>query len=124
MIEGTFVGSDKPVVKAIVAWGQAIQAPNFVLDTGFTGDLVVSKQIATDLGLSIDGVMKVSLAGSSLIEKPTASAIAVMEGQRLLVTAIIIEEGWPLLGISFMEKFGYKAIVDCKNKKVRLEVAE
>lgn len=46
-----------------------------------------------------------------------------MEGETLYVTAILVK-GKPLLGISFMQKFKYKAIVDCKNLKVALEVAE
>lgn len=120
MVEGTFVGADKPVVKATIAWNQAVQSPNFVLDTGFTGDLVVPRQIAIDLGLKTDSVTNVSLAGSALVPKSSASAYAVMEGKTLLVTVIVIEKGWPLLGISFMEKFGYTAVVDCKNKKVAL----
>jgi hypothetical protein len=46
-----------------------------------------------------------------------------MEGETLYVTAILVK-GKPLLGISFMQKFKYKVIVDCQNLKVALEVAE
>ena len=123
MVEGVFIDSDKPTVRAVLAWEQAVQNPYFILDTGFTGDLVVTNDVARDLGLEVSGVMKANLAGNRGVELPTATALAVMEGHSLYVTAFIIPEGWPLLGISFMEKFGYKAVVDCKNKKVRLEVA-
>lgn len=122
MVEGIFIDSDKPTVRAVIAWEQAVQNPYFILDTGFTGDLVVTNDVAKDLGLEISGVTKANLAGNKGVEVPTATALAIMEGRSLYVTVFVIPEGWPLLGISFMEKFGYKAIVDCKNKKVRLEV--
>ncbi len=120
-VEGTFVESDKPMVPASVAWNQAVQTSYFILDTGFTGDLVVTPEIAKDLGLEISGVMPAKVAGNKIMNAPTATAFGVMEGRQLYVTVFIID-GWPLLGISFMEKFKYRAEVDCKNKKVKLEV--
>ncbi len=122
MVEGTFVETDKPMVPAVIAWNQSVQNPYFILDTGFTGDLVVTPQVAHDLGLEVNGVMGARLAGNKIVNLPTATAIAVMEGQRLYVT-VFISEGWQLLGIGFMQKFNYKAIVDTKNQKVSLEVA-
>ena len=121
MVEGTFVESDKPTVPAVIAWNQAVQTPFFILDTGFTGDLVVTPEVAKDLGLQVDGISPVQIAGDKIVNLRTATAIAVMEGSQLLVT-VFISEGWPLLGISFMQKFNYQAVVDCKNKRVRLEV--
>ncbi len=121
MVEGIFVESDKPMISAVIAWNQSVQSPHFILDTGFTGDLVVTPQVAHDLGLEVTSIIPAQLAGNKIVNLPTATAIAVMEGQRLYVT-VFISDGWPLLGISFMQKFNYKAIVDCKNKKVRLEV--
>jgi predicted aspartyl protease len=120
-VTGNFVESDKPVVQASLAWNQAVQTPYFILDTGFTGDLAVNPQIATELGLEISGVTPARFAGNNLANVPTATAIAAMEGEQLYVTVAIID-GWPLLGISFMEKFKYKAEVDCRNKTVKLEV--
>lgn len=124
MVRGVFVDSDKPTVPVTIAWAQAVQTPHFILDTGFTGDLVVTEQMATDLGLEVTGVSPVKVAGKPTANFATATAIAVMESSKLLVTAYIIPDGWPLLGISFMEKFNYKAEVDCKNKTVSLEVAK
>lgn len=82
---------------------------------------MVTPEVAKDLGLNVDGVTSAKLAGNKIVNLPTATAIAVMEGQQLYVT-VFISEGWPLLGISFMQKFNYTATIDCKNKKVRLEV--
>ncbi len=122
MVEGTFIDSDKPMVPAVIAWDQAVQTPFFILDTGFTGDLVVTPDVAKDLGLEVNSVMPARVAGNKIVNLPTATAIAVMEGQQLFVT-VFISDGWQLLGIGFMQKFNYVAIVDCKNKKVKLDVA-
>ena len=34
---------------------------------------------------------------------------------------VLISESMPLAGISFLTKFGYKAIVDCKYRTIALE---
>ncbi len=122
MVQGVFVDSDKPTVPVTIAWNEAVQITHFLLDTGFTGDLVITEQMAKDLGLEIMGVSSMKAVGHTAANFPIATAIASMEGNQLLVTAYIIPDGWPLLGISFMEKFNYKAEVDCKNKTVKLEV--
>ena len=123
MIKGKFIDNDKPVVPAGIAWEQTAQNSYFILDTGFTGDLVVTPEIAKDLGLEISGMIPAHIAADKIVELPTATAIAVMEGKKLYVT-VFISKGWPLLGISFLQKFNYKAIVDCKYKEVLLEVSE
>ena len=112
--------SDKPVVPVTVAWDQSVQTPYFILDTGFTGDLVVTESVAKDLGLDITAVTNVRVANGEIRPMKTATAIAAMEGKQLYVT-VFVTEGWPLMGISFMEKFSYCAEIDCKNKTVRLE---
>jgi clan AA aspartic protease len=122
MIQGQFIDSDKPMVPAGVAWNQAVQNPYFILDTGFTGDLVVTPQVAEELGLEISSMMPARTAANKIVTLPTATAIAVMEGVQLYVT-VFISEGWPLLGISFLQKFSYKAIIDCHHKTVALEVS-
>jgi len=58
MVLGTFY-EDIPLIKIVVAWGQSVQSPYFVLDTGFTGDLQVTPKIAKELGLHITGVTPV-----------------------------------------------------------------
>lgn len=123
MVTGKFEGTERqlPMVPAVILWDQTVQAPYFVLDTGFTGDLLVTSKIAQDLGLKVDSVTKAENANGGIVSLPSASAIAFMEGEKLLIT-VLISDSRPLLGISFMEKFKYKAVVDCKNKTVVLEV--
>ena len=60
MINGEFV-ENAPWIKVIVAWGQSVQAPFVILDTGFTGDLQVTPKIARELGLQVTGVTKTQI---------------------------------------------------------------
>ena len=122
MVHGKFVNNNVPLVQVVLGWGHAIQSPFFVLDTGFTGDLQVTPQIAKELGLQITGVTNVRIANGQVVAVSTALAVASMEGATNFVQ-VIISDSMPLAGISFLEKFDYKATVDCKYKTVVLEKA-
>ncbi|KKU47926.1 hypothetical protein A3E96_01490 [Candidatus Uhrbacteria bacterium RIFCSPHIGHO2_12_FULL_46_13] len=119
MVSGVFV-ENTPFIKVIVGWGQSVQAPFVVLDTGFTGDLQVTHKIATELGLQVAGVTRTQIANGQVIEVPVALAIAAMEGAVNYIQ-VLISESMPLAGISFLSKFGYKATVDCKYRAIALE---
>lgn len=119
MISGVFV-ENIPLIKIVVAWGQSVQAPFVILDTGFTGDLQVTPKIARELGLQVAGVTKTQIANGDVIEVPVALAVAAMEGAVNYIQ-VLISESMPLAGISFLSKFGYKASVDCKYRTVALE---
>lgn len=119
MISGVFV-ENTPLIKVIVAWGQSVQAPFVVLDTGFTGDLQVTPKMARELGLQVVGVTKTQIASGQVIEVPVALAIAAMEGAVNYIQ-VLISESIPLAGISFFSKFSYKAIIDCKYRTIMLE---
>lgn len=119
MISGVFV-ENIPLIKVVVAWGQSVQAPFVILDTGFTGDLQVTPKIARELGLQVAGVTKTQIANGDVIEVPVALAVAAMEGAVNYIQ-VLISESMPLAGISFLSKFGYKASVDCKYRTVALE---
>ena len=119
MVSGVFA-ENIPFIKVVVAWGQSVQDHFFVLDTGFSGDLQVTPKIATELGLQVAGVTKTQIANGQVIEVPVALAIAAMEGATNYIQ-VLISESMPLAGISFLTKFGYKAMVDCKYRTVALE---
>ena len=119
MLSGVFI-ENMPLIKVVVGWGQSVQAPFVILDTGFTGDLQVTSTIARELGLQVAGVTRTQIANGQIIEVPVALAMAAMEGAKNYIQ-VLISESMPLVGISFLSKFGYKAIVDCKYKTVMLE---
>jgi len=119
MVSGVFV-ENTPFIKVVIGWGQSVQAPFVILDTGFTGDLQVTPKIAKELGLKVVGVTKTQIANGQIVEIPVALAIAAMEGAENYIR-VLISESLPLAGISFFSKFGYKAIVDCKYRTIVLE---
>ncbi|MDP3883116.1 MAG: hypothetical protein Q8Q48_03625 [Candidatus Staskawiczbacteria bacterium] len=119
MVKGLF-RQNTPIVKISIIWGQAIRAPFVVLDTGFTGYLQITHKMAAELGLKPSGVLPVRIPTGQIIKLPTALVFADMEGEKKVVEALIAD-GLPLLGISFLSKFGYKAEIDCKNKTIILE---
>lgn len=121
MIQGGFTGNI-PFIKIGLTWGGLVQTPFAVLDTGFTGDLQVTPLIAKELRLEIMGFIAIKVATGQIIEVPVAAAVASMEGLQSPIE-VLISESMPLVGINFLSKFGYKATVDCKNRKVFLERA-
>ncbi|PIP75602.1 hypothetical protein CO134_01330 [Candidatus Kuenenbacteria bacterium CG_4_9_14_3_um_filter_39_14] len=119
MVNGEFI-ENTPWIKVLIAWGQSVQAPFVILDTGFTGDLQVTPKIAQELGLKVIGVTKTQIANGAIIDVPVALAIAVMESAVNYIQ-VLISDSMPLVGISFLSKFNYKAIVNCKHQTVVLE---
>lgn len=119
MLRGVFV-ENIPLIKVVVAWNQSVQAPFFVLDTGFTGDLQVTPKIAKELSLTVVGVTRTRIANGQIVEVPTALAISSMEGTVNYIQ-VLISDGFPLAGISFLSKFDYRAVIDCKYRTIALE---
>ena len=119
MVEGYFA-QDIPFVCVNIAWGDSIQSPFAVLDTGFTGDLQVTPAIAQELGLQVAGVIQTQIASGDIVEMPIALAVAGMEGVSRYVQ-VLISNSMPLAGIGLLSKFSYKAIVDCQKRTVQLE---
>lgn len=119
MISGKFIGN-VPLIRVAVASGYAVRTPLVVLDSGFTGDLQISSKIAEELRLQAAGVISARIANGEIIQAPVALASAAMEGITQSIE-VLISEGMPLVGIGFLTKFGYKAIVDCKYRTVVLE---
>lgn len=67
MVSGVFV-ENIPFIKVVIGWGQSVQAPFVVLDTGFTGDLQVTPKIAIELGLQVIGVTRTQIANGQIIQ--------------------------------------------------------
>lgn len=126
MVIGKFQddGPALPIIPAVISWDGGVQTPFFILDTGFSGELTVTEEMAKDLGLHFDGVMNMQVASGKSEIFQTANVFATMEGQTIYMTAALVKGKRPLLGITFMQKFNYTAIVDCKNKTAILEVSQ
>ena len=90
MISGLFL-EDTPFMQVFVAWGQAVQATYAVLDTGFSGDLQVTPQMAEELGLEVIGVTEVKIASGEVVAVPAALAMASMEREIQTIEVLIAE---------------------------------
>ena len=119
MVHGLFV-QNIPLVPVTIAWQRSIQTVDFILDTGFTGDLQVTTKMAEELGLKVVGVTPTQNATGQTVNTPNALALASMEGVTVSVQ-VLISNSFPLAGICFLTKYGYKAIVDCKFRTVVLQ---
>ncbi len=119
MITGTFVG-DTPFIRVTVQGKDNSQSPYFILDTGFTGDLQITPQIASDLELKFDSEISARIADGSIIDVPVTYANAEMEGM-VNGVEIFVSHSMLLAGISFLRKFGYTATIDCVRETVRLQ---
>lgn len=85
MVAGEFVGNT-PLVKVVVAWGQSVQAPFVILDTGFTGDLQVTPKIAQELALEVIGVTKTQIANGQIEDRHKLSVTLFLPGNDRLQT--------------------------------------
>lgn len=119
MVTGIFI-ENTPFIQVVIRWKNSVQSPFFILDTGFTGDLQVTPEIANELGLKTVGITRTRTADGRTVEMPIALAIASMENTANHIQ-VLISDSSPLAGISFLSRFGYTAIVDCKDKNVFLK---
>ncbi len=121
MIQGYFDGN-VPMFNLIVGLDSQARSPFVILDTGFTGDLQITPELARELGVSISGVQKMGLADGRITDVSSGFAFVELEGVKKHIR-VLISEGMSLAGISLLSRFQYKAIVDCKYKTVGLERA-
>lgn len=119
MLQGQFL-ENTPWIQITLAWGSFIKKYWFILDTGFTGDLQVPTSFAQELALAPNSVVPVTIANGATVQVPHALAIAAAESAANYVQ-VGISNGSPLLGINFLTKFGYRAMVDCKNRTIVLD---
>lgn len=121
MIRGFFVGN-VPIIRILVSWEGAKIDTEFILDTGFSGDMQITPDIARHLNISPGTTESIRLASGQICGMQ-AGVIEVHAEGFIEYAEANISESSPLAGIGFLSKFGYKAIIDCKNKTVALEKA-
>ena len=119
MVQGVFL-ENVPYVRIALAWGSFIKNYWFILDTGFTGDLQVPTSFAKELALTPSSIVPTTIANGETVQVPHALAIAALEGTTKYVQ-VGISNGSALLGINFLTKFGYRAVVNCKYRTITLD---
>lgn len=71
MISGK-VHLDRPYTKVLIRWGSAILDVVVLIDTGFDGDLRISPDIATGLGLPVTHTEQIRFGDGSLQRVPAS----------------------------------------------------
>jgi predicted aspartyl protease len=121
MIWGSFLSDrDLPIVQIPISFGQTTLYLSFILDTGFSGDLKIDERTATELGITAPGVGHFINANGQDILSGTAQGYVELESKKAPVT-IIIANGAYLAGGALFTLFGYRVVVDYKNREARLE---
>ncbi|MBS1494660.1 MAG: hypothetical protein JST55_14190 [Bacteroidetes bacterium] len=119
MIKGFFHGN-LAYINLDVSWGTTSLEETFLIDTGFAGGIMISPILAAQLALDITETRNVRLADNSVANMMAASAVINIEGEFNLIE-VFISDGLPIVGMDFFILFGYKLIVDCKERRVTLE---
>ncbi|MBU2545244.1 hypothetical protein KKC65_02225 [Patescibacteria group bacterium] len=79
MIEGV-IHRNRPLASIAVGWRSGVQEIVALIDTGFTGELKLSKEKASELGLILTHTEHIHLADDSKIDMPASLASVSMEG--------------------------------------------
>ena len=119
MIPGNFEGNI-PYIPVMILHGGGVAAPFFVLDTGFTGDLLITSQMARELGIAPSGFGSIILAGGGSVTAAIGKTRAML-GDDPKDVEVVIADGMPLAGISLFTKFRCKILVDCNQRTVEVE---
>jgi len=109
-----------PIIQVPIAFGETVILPTFILDTGFSGDIKIDQQTADELGIEALGVGDVAVGNGQRISARFSPAYAELEGKKKPIS-IVIADGPHLAGISLFTLYGYKVVVDCKNRTAHLE---
>lgn len=116
-----FLNGNVPYVQVSISRRKVV-SPFFVLDTGFNGTLQINPQVASDIGLHVNGAILVNLADGSLFEIPYGFGSASLDGIEQKVQ-ILVSNGPSLLGINFLKIFRYTIILDCHKETLELRNA-
>ncbi len=90
------------------------------MDTGFTGELKISPEKATELGLQVTHTEPVTLADEKTIYMRASLAIVSMEGTMNVVN-VLISQGIPIIGVGLLRRFRYALNLDVRYNSLVLQ---
>jgi clan AA aspartic protease len=105
MIIGSVNTNREAVIQiAVLSDSQQIKAVRAVIDTGYTGDLMVSRAIVDELGLSLQAIQDATLGDGSLTTFEMYAGSVIWDGQvrRIEVNA---SETECLVGMGLLEEY-------------------
>jgi predicted aspartyl protease len=119
---GSFNSSGSPVIEISVS-GPVTNPTQFIamVDTGFTGFLMLPLLQAFPVGLILNGTMPITLADGSTQTKLTCLGELHFDGESQIGLIIIEPNSTDILvGMDFLRKFERELLVDPINNLVRL----
>lgn len=110
MIKGV-VHNHQPIISINI--GSELGAQDFLvlIDTGFTGDLKLSREKAIELGMQATHVEEVILADQQKISMSVGVAFVAMDGATCPVS-VLIAPGFPVVGVGLMKRFAIRLTID------------
>ena len=91
-----------------------------IVDTGFTGSLKLSPQIADTLGLEVTHTEEVELGNHQSVYVPAGLAVVSLEKVQESVP-VLLAQGISMIGIGLLRQFGYNLYVDLQEDMLTLE---
>ncbi len=119
MITGR-IEEDIPLITISLGWFSGVKKITAIVDTGFSGDLKIPPSLAQELNIEASYTEVLVLADDRKINIPVGLALASIEGEHKIVSALI-GEGVSLIGVRMLKKFGMKLIADFKKETLTLE---
>ena len=105
MISGTVnVNREAMIQIAVVGDNKQLRSVRAIIDTGFTGDLTLSKAIINELELPIRGIQEVILGDGSLQNFEMCAGAVIWDGQMKRVE-INAAETDSLIGMGLLENY-------------------
>jgi predicted aspartyl protease len=114
-VVGLFDSSGSPTIQIeVYGWNSDIRrSVTAIVDTGFTGFLMLPILTAFPIGLILHSLMDITLADGSIQNKLTCRGGVHFDGQTRPGLIILEEQGTEVLvGIEFLKSFGLTLIVD------------
>ena len=110
MTSGSVVGTRKPLVPITIL--DSVGAPQVlrvILDTGFTGQLVLPERYMRRFGLTTDGHIDGRPATGEILRIPTSHATLIWQGRHRSVQVLQLDSE-PLLGMEFL--WHHRIVID------------
>jgi len=89
------------------------------IDTGFTGELVLSKAIIDSFGLTRANVVKAELGDGSEVVLDTYGCTLEWFGELKEIEALSSTSDYPLLGVTLLK--GHELLIDFKHDRVTVK---
>ena len=119
MIHGAVYNS-RPLISLTIGWKSKTQDVTALIDTGFTGELKISRKEANELGIQVTHTEPVTLADENTVDMSAGLAQVSMEGIQKTME-VLISDGMPIIGVGLLKKFGYILNINFPSSVVSLK---